>query len=327
MLNIYSDEQLRLAARLYYVDGLDQGEVARFVKVSQAKVSRLLATARERGVVRITVEEYEPRHKELEREIKSALGLASIAVIKTPPAASADDCRHAIAYFGASFVSELLANESVIAISGGRTMRKLVDMVRADAAKQLQVIQAMGSIDASIGPVDASELGLALARKTGGSFATLNVPAFVPDKKTRDAFIALPQIRTVWRQLTSADVALVGVGTLENSVFAERKAIPAGELNALKKAGAVGEICGRFYDAQGRECVSPWRERVISIELDQLKRTRQVIGVVVGSDRAAATVAAIRGKLLKSLIVDEALAQAMLAIVSQTFTSSKTKEK
>ena len=34
----YSDEQLRLAARLYYLDGLGQTEVAKFVKVSQAKV-------------------------------------------------------------------------------------------------------------------------------------------------------------------------------------------------------------------------------------------------------------------------------------------------
>ena len=43
MANDYSDDRLRLAARLYYVDGLGQNEVAKFAKVSQAKVSRLLA--------------------------------------------------------------------------------------------------------------------------------------------------------------------------------------------------------------------------------------------------------------------------------------------
>src|SRR5688572_24255161 len=63
----YTDEQLRLAARLYYIDGMGQTEVARFVNVSQSKVSRLLAQARERGIVRISVAEYEPRHSALEQ--------------------------------------------------------------------------------------------------------------------------------------------------------------------------------------------------------------------------------------------------------------------
>ena len=66
MANDYSDDRLRLAARLYYVDGLGQNEVAKFAKVSQAKVSRLLALARERGIVRISVADYEPRRRDLE---------------------------------------------------------------------------------------------------------------------------------------------------------------------------------------------------------------------------------------------------------------------
>jgi deoxyribonucleoside regulator len=82
MLDKHSDEQLRLAARLYYLDGLAQSEVAKFVKVSQAKVSRLLAAARELGVVRISVAEYEPRNQALERSICSAFGLNAVAVIK-----------------------------------------------------------------------------------------------------------------------------------------------------------------------------------------------------------------------------------------------------
>ena len=49
MPNDYSDDRLRLVARLYYLDGLGQSEVAKVAKVSQAKVSRLLSLAKERG--------------------------------------------------------------------------------------------------------------------------------------------------------------------------------------------------------------------------------------------------------------------------------------
>src|SRR5512136_2463646 len=101
MLNNYSDEQLRLAARLYYLDGMGQSEVARFTKVSQAKVSRLLAAARERGILRISVAEYEPRNRGLERKLRKEFGMKSVAVIKTVHGDTAGVARRAVGHFGA----------------------------------------------------------------------------------------------------------------------------------------------------------------------------------------------------------------------------------
>ena len=51
---------------------------------------------------------------------------------------------------------------------------------------------------------------------------------------------------------------------------------------------------------------------MISIGLEQLRKTPEVIAVVAGSDRSAAIAAAIRGKLLKSLVIDSAGAAALL---------------
>ncbi len=42
-------------ARLYYIDGLEQGQIAKREQVSRPTVSRLLALAREQGFVTITV--------------------------------------------------------------------------------------------------------------------------------------------------------------------------------------------------------------------------------------------------------------------------------
>jgi DNA-binding transcriptional regulator LsrR (DeoR family) len=312
MLNKYSDEQLRLAARLYFVDGLGQTEVAKFVKVSQAKVSRLLALARERGIVRISVAEYEPRNQDLERQVRQAFGVNAVAAIKTVEGATPEEARRLVGHFGAGFVASMIAPESVVAIAGGRTIRELIRPLAEDKDRHVTVVQAMGSIDSTVSPMDALELGRTLARRWGGSFLTLNTPAFIPDKKTRDSFLALKQIRSVWQRLNEADVALVGIGTLDNSAFVERGVLGADELEELKRRGAVGEICGRFYDARGRECDSPWRDRVMSIDLEQVRRISQVIGVVAGADRSAAIAAAIRGNLVKSLVIDEAGAHALL---------------
>ena len=303
--NNYSDEQLRLAARLHYVDGLGQTEVARFFKVSQAKVSRLLAIAKERGIVRVSVAEYEPRDLILERAVRKKFGLESVTVIKTIAGADGEDSRRTVGHFGGPFVEGLLPANSVVAIAGGRSIRELVQHVPEDKNRNLTVIQAMGSIDSTVGSEDALELGRILARRSGGSFLTLNTPAFVPDRKTRDAFLSLPQINSVRQRLAEADVALVGVGTLDNSAFAARGVLSHQEMEELTGCGAVGEICGRFYDKNGRECDSRWRDRVVSIDLDQLRKIPQVVGIVAGGDRSAAIAAAVRGNLLKALIIDD----------------------
>jgi DNA-binding transcriptional regulator LsrR (DeoR family) len=323
-LSGYSDERLRLAARVYYVDGLDQNEVARFTKVSRGKVSRLLAAARERGIVRIFGAEYEPRDLALERNLAKIFGLGEVAVIKTIRGTSVEDTRRVVGHFGAPFVAAQLPHKSVVTIAGGRTIREMVQDLPEDQARHLTVVQAMGSIDSTVGPEDALELGQTLARRSGGHFLSLNSPAFVPDRKIRDALHDLPQIRTVRDHFTRANVAIVGVGTLTNSVFAARHVLSFQDMKRLNRCGAVGEICGRFYDKNGNECDSPLRDRVISIDLKQIRQIQQVIGVVASGDRSAAITAAIRGGLLKALVIDD-IAAGLLAATARPVGGGKRK--
>lgn len=313
MPNDYSDDRLRLVARLYYLDGLGQSEVARFAKVSQAKVSRLLALARERGIVRITVADYDPRRREVEDQLRARFGLPAAIVIKSGDAAESADLRRAVGHFGAAAVDSLIEPRDTVALAGGRTIHELVHHLPAVRTKALTVVQAMGTVDSNVNAFDAQEVGRVMAQRLGGVFLSLNTPAFIPDKRTRDALLALQQVRSVHENLDRARVAVVGLGTLANSVFVERGTLDAAMIRELEKAGAVGEVCGRFIDAAGRECATAWRDRVISVQIEQLKRIPQVIGVVSGSDRSAAIVAAIRGGLIKALVIDEVGASALLA--------------
>ena len=323
----YSDDQLRLVARLYHLDGLGQSEVARFARVSQAKVSRLLALARERGIVRITVADYEPRHRELEERIQARFGFATVAVIKDNGSRAPADLRRTVGYFGAAFVDALLQPQDVVALAGGRTIHELVNHFPASGTKALTVVQAMGSVDSNVSVFDAQEVGRVMARRLGGIFLSLNTPAFIPEKRTRDALLELPQVRSVHENLGRARVALVGLGTLANSVFVERGTLDAAMIRELEGAGAVGEVCGRFFDAKGNECATKWRDRVLSVQLTQLRRIPLGIALVSGTDRSAAIEAAVRGNLIKALIIDEAGASALLATSLDPSTNLKRSRK
>lgn len=313
----FSDDRLRLAARLYYVDGLGQNEVAKFVKVSQAKVSRLLALARERGIVRITVADYEPRHTELEKKICSRFNLETAVVIKTLDGLANTDLRQAVGRFASGALNDLIGPGDTVALAGGRTIHEVVQHLPEPRNKALTVVQAMGSVDSNVSAFDAQEVGRVLAQRLGGSFLALNAPAFIPDKRTRDALLKLPQMRAVHDCLDRAQVAIVGLGTLENSVFVERGTLSSADSAALRKAGAVGEICGRFIDRNGSECDTTWRDQVISAEISQLRRIPRTIAIVSGRDRTTAIMAAIRGGILKGLIIDESGATELLAAGTQ----------
>ncbi|WP_414663384.1 sugar-binding transcriptional regulator [Horticoccus sp. 23ND18S-11] len=313
MPNDYSDDRLRLVARLYYLDGLGQSEVAKFAKVSQAKVSRLLALAKERGIVRITVADYDPRRRELEDQLRTRLGLGLVVVIKSGDAVDGADLRRAVGHFGAAVVDELIEPRDTVALAGGRTIHDLVHHLPATRTKALTVVQAMGTVDSSVNAFDAQEVGRVMAQRLGGNFLSLNTPAFIPDKRTRDALLDLQQVRSVHECLDRARVALVGLGTLANSVFVERGTLDATMVRELERAGAVGEVCGRFIDASGKECATAWRDRVISVQIDQLRKIPLVVGVVSGSDRSAAILAAVRGNIIKALVIDEVGASALLA--------------
>jgi deoxyribonucleoside regulator len=309
----YSDEQLILAARLYFLDGLPQAEIGRIVNVSQAKVSRMLALARERGLVRITVPEYEPRDAELEAKLRSALGVEAI-VIRSISGLKHEDLRQTVGYFAAPVIRDWVKSARVVAIAGGRTLQALVEQIRRPQSPNgVELVQAMGNIDSSPGPYDAVQLVRRLAECWQGTFVTLNSPALLPDRETCARFLGLEQIRHVMGRLAKADLALLGVGTLSNSVFVERNILGPRDISTLRAAKAVGEILGRFYTTSGRECATGFRQRVVSLRLDGLRRIPKRVGIVAGSDRAEAVRAAVRGGLLNAIAIDAVGAKALLS--------------
>src|SRR5512133_3906428 len=103
----YSDEQLILTARLYFMEGLPQAQIGKLVNVSQSKVSRMLALARERGLVRVTVPDYEPRHSLLERRLCAEFGIEAV-VIRSAAGLRIQDLRQTLGYFAAPAVSSAI---------------------------------------------------------------------------------------------------------------------------------------------------------------------------------------------------------------------------
>lgn len=298
---------------MYYLDGLGQSEIANICGVSRSTVSRLLSAARDRGVVRISVDDYDPRDAGLERQLRARFGLHRAIVIRDMGGTVAN-IRRTIGYFAAPFVAEWLTGSRTIGVADGRTLGEVVHFMQPHVpGVDTRVVQLMGTIGSIPSRIDASELSRMVAHRFRGTCFTVNAPAFVEDAQMRDLFLSHSQITSVWRMFPTLDTTLVGVGTLEESVFVERSVLAPADKEELRQGGAVGEICGRFFDIAGREIRSAHGDRVVSIDLNVLRSRPEVIAVTNGPSRRAAVLAAIEGNLIHSLVIDGEGARALLA--------------
>lgn len=299
-------------ARMYYLDGLGQSEIASIYGISRSTVSRLLTNARERGIVRISVDDYDPRDRQLERQVIDHYGLRSAIVIRAMGGTPAS-IRKGVGYFAAPSVADLIGQRRVVGLAGGRTLGDLVHQIEPqDRPSAPTFIQLMGAIGTSPGRIDASEQSRTLARRFHGTFRTLNLPAFAQSQRARDLFLSHDEIKALWATFDSLDLAMVGLGTLEESAFVERGVLEPSALAEARAAGAVGEICGRFFDERGQECDTDLRDRVVSIGLDKLRDCPDVLAVLSGPHRGPALRAAIRGGIVKSVVLDQAGAYSLV---------------
>jgi DNA-binding transcriptional regulator LsrR (DeoR family) len=74
----------------------------------------------------------------------------------------------------------------------------------------------------------------------------------------------------------------------------------------------VGDICLRFFDAQGAPVQTALNDRVISIELEELRRVRRVVGIAGGARKTAAIHGALAGRWINVLITDQHTASRLL---------------
>ena len=308
------DDLLRLVAQLYYVDNLDQAKIAELAAVSRPKVSRLLTQARQLGIVRISVEEFDPRNRVLEDRLRDALHLNHVLVIRALGRGETEKVRNSIGYFGAPYVADWIRPNMIVGVAGGRTLASIIQHIEPpQPARGITAVQLMGNFGAQVGHSDAMELCRVLVDRLQGTYYTLNAPAVAADAAACRAFLTHQDVKTVWSLFEMMHIAFVGIGSLQDSTFIERGVITPDEVQRLVKHGAVGELCGRFFDQDGQPCDVSYQGRVVGIQLAELRDKNDVVAVTMGERRATAIYVALKSGLAKSLVIDERGAEAVLA--------------
>jgi DNA-binding transcriptional regulator LsrR (DeoR family) len=302
---------LTRVARMYHEEGLPQREIAVRLSLSQSRVSRMLRHAADVGIVRTVVTPPPEVHADLEDELRDAYGLRDAVVVDddSPPALGAATA----AYLDAT----VRPGERIGIASWSATLMAASDAMSAPvAARAEEVTQLVGGVGDPAVQFRATGLTARLAELTGARAVPLPAPGLLRSAALRDALVLDPAVAGVmggWDELT---LALVGIGGLEPSALLEQSgnAICAAELEDLRARGAVGDICFRFFDADGTPVPSPLDDRVLGIAPERLHAVARRVGVAGGEQKYHAIRAALRGAWINVLVTD---AETALRLVSE----------
>jgi DNA-binding transcriptional regulator LsrR (DeoR family) len=310
-------DELRLmakVARMYYRDGLRQLQITERLNIHQSTVSRLLQRAEKEGIVRTTLTMPSGLHPELEDALTTAYALREAIVVDTVDQEEqiVRDLGTAAAYY----LETTLKPRDLVGISSWSAA--LLAMVEAmhpsPRASGAHVVQILGGIGSPSAELHATQLTRRLANLVGGVATLLPAPGAVGSAEARRVMLKDRYVVEAMALFKSITVALVGIGAVTPSkmLAASGNVFSAKELKSLSDRGAVGDICLRFFDANGAPVVTPLNERVIAIELADLKRVDRVVGIAGGRRKFAAIRGALRGRRINVLITDRSTAERLV---------------
>ena len=308
-------ELLAQVASLYYEDNSTQAEVARRIGASRSTVSRLLHEARKSGMVEITIHYPWKTSPEIERDLTARFHLrqARVLIGRGRPY---EEILRGLGVLAARYIASILAEGTILGISWGTAVYSTVRALRPDRRLPITVVQMIGAVGIGDPLIDGPDLARLLANVYGGEHRYLHAPLIVEDTHVCEVLLQEPRIRETLSLAHRADIALVGIGSLVPEVSSLLRAgyLDQKALAQLRAQGAVGDICARHYDVQGRVLDIELNRRIVGIELEALHSIEQVIGVAGGEAKAEAILGALRGGHVNVLVMDDAAARKVLAL-------------
>ena len=272
--------------------------------------------AKRSGIVRTTLHVPPGIFTDVEDALEQRYGLAQVAVVETGRD-SDEDMIAALAPSAAPFLETVVPGNKVVGISSwSETLLAAVEKMRPIPNSGVeQVVQVLGGMGPPSSQAYATKLTEGLAQACHARAMFLLGPGVVGTAGARETLLRDPHFAEVVACYDRLSMVLVGIGGLArpSRLFRESSTAISAETQAeLRAAGAVGDICLRFFDEEGRPVSSSLDARVLGIGVEQLRKTPRTVAVAGGARKFIAIRAALRGRWVDTLITDLGVAERLL---------------
>ncbi len=243
---------------------------------------------------------------EVEKKIQSSLNLKKVIIVpgdvEENPLVLKD-----LGKACANYVKDVLKNNSIIALTGGSTLKEVVEAFpRITNLSQIQVVPARGGMGKKV-ETQANTLAATLAKKLNGTYKMLHIS----ENLSLDIIGTLLKeeaVKVVIDTIHKADVLIYGIG---NAVqMARKRGVPQQEIDNLINNGAVGEAFGCYFNKDSK-IIS--ETTAIGIKINEARKIKTHIAVAGGKNKVESIIATEYNDNDGVLVTDEAAAKGILS--------------
>lgn len=294
----------------YYKEGQTQEAIAQRLGLTRKRVNRILTDARTSGFVQITINDPIGACVELEMRLCETFGLRRAIVVPAP--AAGIDVRTVVGAAAGQYVSNHLAPGASLGITWGGTINAAAQNVLGRKGQGNTVVLLCGGLARStaINPYDNAAM---FARALDATCYYMTAPMFAESAELRTLLVGSDPVRAVLAMTRALDMALLSAVDLSRaSRSLEYGVISQETWRSLRAAGAVGDICGHYLDADGNPVDHAMAGRAVNPPLADLRLVRDLVLAAGGVHKVPIIQGAIRAALCHVLITDETAAAALL---------------
>jgi deoxyribonucleoside regulator len=298
-------------ARLYYEEQMNVKEIAALFETSPSSVSRLLKEAKDLKIVQVVIRYPFLTIPSLGQQLRQHLGLKEAYVLpdfrgKYPA------LMERVGQLAARVLEEHLEEGMTLGVSLGLAVACTARAFTMTHNLHCTVVRLHGASDNEI--VESKNLAQIFSDQLGNQFKIIPSPLYLQSSSSCELIMSEPIVQDVIRIAEESEIALVGLGSLDTSVstLMRNNVQTEEELMELRNAGAVGEVCGKYYDVRGAVMDTEFNKRTVSIDIQKLRGMKFVIGVAAGAAKVAPILGAVHGGLINILVTDADTARQLL---------------
>lgn len=243
----------------------------------------------------------------LEKKIRDMLSIDKVYIVP----GDLDDDIIAFREMGktaSNLIKQVTKEGYIIGITGGTTMAQVAEEMTIEKTKRdITVVPARGGLGKEL-ETQSNNIAAKIAKKLGGSYRLLQVPDNV-GIEALNALMTVHEVKEVLDIIKNMDILVFGIGRAD--VMAKRRELQQDKIDEIKKAGAVAEAFGHYFNTSGDIVLET---STIGLSLEDFKKISTVIGVAGGKDKAEAIVAVCKLHRNLTLVIDEAAARKILSM-------------
>lgn len=312
-----SRETYAKIATLYYIADKSQNEIAQIFHISRFKVSRILKRCRTLKIIEFHINSYSNYYAKLEQQIKDLLIIEQAIIV--PSSVSLQESKENVAEMAANYLQGKITDGSIIGLSWGSTIQLILKYFHPHTQmNDAQFVQLSGNVCSNSidqeGYIDGNILVQEFSSRMQAGWSAFQVPYIVQTPILKELLYQEPQIVEHVSLFSKLDIAIIGIGSSnpERSVSYLSGYLSLEETTNLVEDGMGADICGTRLMANGQLRDTILTDRVITIDLKNLKGLSEVCAVGAGGEKALSFIAGCKGGYIKKVIMDELCALSII---------------